>query len=70
MVLRGFLKDGPPLREKLPVEVDIPEWLFMKVSGNYSTWHEWASGDWALILFYFLLKIGEYEITSDMNQMQ
>ena len=31
IVLGEFVKDDPPVINKLPVEVDILEWLFMKV---------------------------------------
>ena len=30
IVLDGFGKDVPPVRKKLPVEMDIQEWLCMK----------------------------------------
>ena len=49
IVLNGFGKYDPPVRKKLPVEVDIPEWLCMKGLENLATEHEQAIGDCSLI---------------------
>ena len=37
IVFYGFVIDNPPVREKLLVEVNIPEWLCMKVLEKEAT---------------------------------
>ena len=70
IVLYIFGKDEPPTIKKLLVEEDIPEWLLKRALKKKATEHDWEIGYWALITFYFLLRIGEYSITSDKNQTQ
>ena len=70
IVLDGFGKYNPPVIKKLPVEVDIPEWLCMKGLEKQATDHEQEISYWEFISSYFLLRIGEYTITSDNKQMR
>ena len=70
IVLGGFGKDDPPVINKLPVEVDIPECLYARGLEKYSTDNERGIGDWSLIPFYFLLRIVEYSIASDKKQLR
>lgn len=63
----GCHKQDSPTEKKLPVEVDVPEllvWLAMMegASGVIK-----ATGDWVLIAFYYLLRIGEYIVQNTHN---
>ena len=57
-VLDRFGMDDPPVRKKLLVEVDIPEEICTKDTVKEVIEHYQAIGDWELITFYFLLRIG------------
>jgi hypothetical protein len=59
-MMAGFGKKDGPTEKKLPVEVDVPE-LLVKV-GLLEGALEIIKciGDWALIAFYYLLRVGEY----------
>ena len=46
--------------KKLPVEVDIPEFLAKQALLPEATERQKVVGDWALIAYYYLLRIGEY----------
>ena len=63
-VLDRFGKDDPAVRYKLPVEVDIPEWLCMKGLGKESTEHEQAIGDGELNFVVF--PVNNREILNDI----
>ena len=66
-MLAGFCKRDPPVQKKLPVEVDVPELLvWMALLKGASELHR-VVGDWALIAFYFLLRIGEYSVKGKRN---
>ena len=47
--------------KKLPVEVDVPEWLIDRAEKSESEKLK-AIGDHALVGYYYLLRIGEYTI--------
>jgi hypothetical protein len=48
--LQGWGKEDPPTEKKLPVEGDVVQHLVRCIA------------DWILIVFYFLLRIGEYTL--------
>ena len=59
IVLDVFGKEDILVRNKLLVEVEITECFFMKGLWKKATEHEWEIGEWELIAFYFMLKIGK-----------
>jgi len=66
-MIAGFGKSDPPTEKKCAIGVDIPEWVCKQGLAKSATpWHQ-AVGDWALIAFYFLLRIGEYTIKRTRN---
>jgi len=58
----GWRREDPPTQKKLPVEVDIPEWLVQRGLDKGATEREKAVGDTALIGYYYLLRVGEYTV--------
>ena len=66
--LDGWRKEDPPINKMLPVEADVPElivkWGQMKGASPLLA----AVGDWCLIAFYFLLRIGEYTTKGTRNE--
>ena len=55
-------KVDPPTSKKKPVVVDIPEFLY-KIGLEYGALKiVKAVGDFKLIAFYYLLRIGEYKM--------
>ena len=62
-MLEGFGNDDPACTKKLPVEVDIPEELVKMAQNEYSSWKERRVADLALVMFYYLLRVGEYTST-------
>ena len=68
MMFEGWSKADPPVEKKLAVGVDIPEDCCKR--GRRSTRRKakaMAVGDWILIAFYYLLRIGEYAIKATRN---
>ena len=59
-ILDGWKKEDPPTLKKLPVEVDIPEYIASLGNTITSSEVERAVGDLVLIAFYYLLRVGEY----------
>ena len=59
-ILDGWKKEDPPTLKKLPVEVDIPEYIVSLGNTVLSTELDRAVGDLTLIAFYYLLRVGEY----------
>ena len=53
-------KQDPPTMKELPVESDIPEFLARAGQAADATKRARTVGDWSLISFYHLLRIGEY----------
>ena len=67
-MLQGWKKEDPPVIKKLPVEVDIPEYLATIGELPTATVLDKAVGDLTLIAFYFLLRVGEYTVKSHRNE--
>ena len=59
-MLEGWAKDDTVTIKKLPVEADVPELILKWCLMIGATTLMWATGDWALIAYYWLLCIGEY----------
>ena len=68
VMMSGFRKDDPPTVKKLPIEVDIPEYLAGFGRRKRSSARDRAIGDLTLIAFYFLLRIGEYTMKRNRNE--
>lgn len=62
LMLDGWRKHEPPTIKKLPVEVDIPEYLADEGRLPNAPPLIAAVGDLVLIAFYFLLRVGEYTV--------
>ena len=59
-MLDGWKKADPLSQKKLPVEVDIPEYLANLGRQVNATPLQQAVGDLCIIAFYYLLRVGEY----------
>jgi hypothetical protein len=66
-MLDGFIRDDPPTMKKLPVEVDVPEWLMERGQKPEATALEAAVGCLTIMAFYYLLRVGEYTKKSSRN---
>lgn len=66
-MMQGWKKDDPPVIKKLPVEVDIPEYLADIGNCPGANALDQAIGDLALIAFYYLLRVGEYTVKGTRN---
>ena len=60
LMFEGWRKDDGPTEKKLPVEVDVPEFLANLGRMVAATGLQVAVGDLTLIAFYYLLRVGEY----------
>jgi hypothetical protein len=58
--LEGWRKADPPTTKQLPVESDVPELLAATGKCPGASELVKAVGDWTLIAFYYLLRVGEY----------
>ena len=59
-MLQGFSNDDPPTTKKLPVDVDVPEFLYDLGCSKHASAKDARVGLLVLIAFYFLLRVGEY----------
>ena len=66
-MMAGFKKEDPPTIKKLPIEVDIPEYISLCSLRPAATEHTSATADLILIAFYYLLRVGEYTMKSTRN---
>jgi hypothetical protein len=66
-MLQGFEKSDPPTIKKLPVEVDIPEYISLCSLRPLATEKTKAVADLILIAFYYLLRVGEYTTKGSRN---
>lgn len=67
-MLDGFARHDGPVKKKMPVEVDVPEFLIECGLQPAASERIKAVGDLSLIAFYYLLRIGEYTIKSSRNE--
>jgi hypothetical protein len=58
--LAGWRKVDDPVEKKLPIEVDVPEWLVRVAMSPGTPALAKAVADLILIAFYYLLRVGEY----------
>ena len=63
----GWRKEDPPTKKKLPVGIDIPEYLASLGMEVEATELVKAIGDSTLIAFYYLLRVGEYTVKGNRN---
>ena len=66
--VEGWRKADPPTNKQMPVESDVPELLAATGARPGASELVKAVGDWALIAFYYLLRIGEYTIKGSRNE--
>ena len=66
-MLAGWRKQDPPTLKKLPVPIDIPEFLAALGTSRGANELDQAIGDLTLIAFYYLLRVGEYTIKGSRN---
>ena len=66
--LEGWRKADPPTTKQLPVESDVPELLAATGARPGASELVKAVGDWTLIAFYYLLRVGEYTIKGSRNE--
>ena len=65
--LDEWAKEDPPTMKKLPVEADVSKQILRWCLLSGATSAMWATGDWYLIAFYWLLRIGEYTAKGQRN---
>ena len=66
-MLDGFGKEDPPTIKKLPIEVDIPEYISLCSLRAAASERTKAIADLILIAFYYLLRVGEYTTKGERN---
>ena len=59
-MMEGWRKEDPLPKKKMPVGIDVPEFLAELGMGKYATEMVKAVGDFSVIGFYYLLRVGEY----------
>ena len=64
LMLDGLRKADPPSQKKLPVEVDVPEYIASVVYKGKGTALGRAISDLSLVTLYYLLRMGEYTTRS------
>ena len=57
-MMEGWRKEDPPTKKKIPVGIDVPEFLAELEMGKYATEMVKAVGDCVIISFYYLLRVG------------
>jgi hypothetical protein len=67
-MLDGWRKKDGPVMKKLPVEVDVPEYLVKLGLAKDAEELTKATGDLSLIAFYYLLRVGEYTTKGSRNE--
>ncbi len=67
VMLDGYSKSDSPARKMLPIEADVPNLLVEMGYGKGGTAHSKAIGNLSMIVFYYLLRIGEYTIKRKQN---
>ena len=67
VMLDEWKKEDPPTMKKLPIKVDIPEYLVGRAMEPEAGKGRNAIADLTLIAFYYLLHIGEYTCRTKRN---
>ena len=68
IIISGYKKWDKPVEKKQPVGIDIPELLCTMGQLSFATTQDSVLGDWVLIAFYYLLRIGEYTQKSSRQE--
>jgi hypothetical protein len=68
VMLDGWKKEDLPTMKKLPIEVNIPEYLVERSMEPNSGEGRKAIADLTLIAFYYLLRVGEYTCRTKTQQ--
>ena len=64
----GWRKEDQPTKKKIPVGIDVPEFLEELGMAKNATEMEKAVGDCAVINFYYLLRVGGYTVKRKRNK--
>ncbi len=67
IMLDGYWKVHPPTRKKLPVQADVPELLVEQAYQSTTTQCQRATADLTMVVFYYLLRVGEYMVKGSRN---
>lgn len=65
--LDGWRNEDGPVKKKMPVEADVPEWLVKVAAQEDAKENEKAVADLILMAFFFLLRVGEYTVKASRN---
>ena len=66
--MEGSRKEDPPTKNKLRVGIDVSEFLARLGMAKDATEVVKAVGDYVLIAFYYLLRVGEYMVKGQSNE--
>jgi hypothetical protein len=67
-MLDGYRKVNPATRKELPVQSDVPELLVkMAYQQGTTTQCQRATADLTMVVFYYLLRVGEYTVMGLQN---
>ena len=67
MLLETYKREDPPSKPQLAVPVAVPEMMYM-LGVNGKTEQKKCVGDFGLIAFYYLLRVGEYTYVKDTER--
>ena len=67
VMMSGLKKWDKPTEKKMPVEVDVCELLCQLGQLDVATSDDEVLGDWVLVAFYYLLRVGEYTQKNTRN---
>jgi hypothetical protein len=67
-MLNGWRHKDPPTSKKLPVESDVPKFLVNESGHCLATALNHTVTDLTTIVFYYLLRIGEYTVKGTRNK--
>ncbi len=59
-IMTGWKKEDPPTMKKLPIGINVLEYIALCSLRPTATEHKRAAADLILIAFYYLLRVGEY----------
>jgi hypothetical protein len=68
IMLDGYWKVDPAMRKEVSVESDIPELLVETAYQQGTTQRQRATADLTMIVFYYLLWVGEYTVKGSRNK--
>ena len=67
-MMEGWRKEDSPTKIKMTVGIDVPEFLVELGMETYATEMVKVVGDWEVIAFYYLLRLGEYTMKKQRNE--